>query len=244
MKLYTGTSKRKLSASEPSEDRPKKSKTDVHPTPGNSEAPIVVKRKEGDDPGSCEERSVSDPDEDTATPEITKCKPHDIDGPGPYVFFLWGEGLYPIFTYYSFDEAMGIVLKSAAMDAFNHVAQLPKDSSRTRSETLHTFVHDKPGVKKWEMSSVKGGGRSAHAEIMQDLWLEHLRSGDTPEYYRGWYLVTLQKEEPQEGQPGLEVNLWGKESLGTWWFVGFELSNEEEDEAIVEVANVVFMYDF
>lgn len=222
-------------------NRSKKARTKVEDPQQLGDPSVAPKDGEIDEQDSEEDpaKNPGDANPSVPTPDAPANKPYDIDGPGPYNFFLFEDELCRILNENCFDTNPKLVLVAAAMDSFKPVAHLPEDE---RDRALQSRAWDL--VKRWDLGPVDDAETTPHAQALRALWDNHVGEGsesDGLDNDGGWYKVTFQRDKPKEGEAGLEVELY---ESGTWWFVKFECSNVEEHAVMTAIADIFSLYDY
>ncbi|KIP02842.1 hypothetical protein PHLGIDRAFT_122121 [Phlebiopsis gigantea 11061_1 CR5-6] len=240
----TAASKRKLSLGEPQQVSKKVKKvsdaddgdedgddSEGEDSAGDEEDDGADDRDEGDDDENDDEDYGDDDEyeeEDLAASDDPDSKAYKIDGPGPYVFFLWADAIYGLLRMGPVDDVLYVVLKSAATDAFAPVASLSEDEDVVEAIEEHLEL-----VKTWRIIRVKDAHKSSQAKALKKTWTKltsesHARkeSGSGAGW---WYEILAQREKPKETHPGIEVRL---EGTGTWWFTGIQPTDEYGNKAM------------
>ena len=240
----TASSKRKLSLGEPQKVLKKAKKASDEEAGAhkgekgdNSSGDDKVSLGDEDKGGSDEDKDEEvedngDEEEDDEGSDDLNGKAYKIDGPGPYVFFLWADAIYGLLDLGPADDIPYVVLKSAATDAFAPVASLPEDD-------VHEAIEDHLElVKTWMISPVEGADKTPQAEVLKKTWKKltaesHARK-ESESDAGWWYEVLAQKEKPEVGHAGIEVEL---EDAGTWWFADIQPTDEHGHKAMSCIVN-------
>ncbi|GJE90383.1 hypothetical protein PsYK624_065140 [Phanerochaete sordida] len=196
----------------------------------------------GDDkPGDSTDAASNEDDEDDEEPV-----PPELAAPGPHAFYMCVEAIWSVV-----DEAVSsqdVVLKSTALEAYRKVADLPKE------EQFDAVGKHIQAVKSWTVSDVDEQARETpSAKAMLKKWNEIIMKAIQREK-RGtksdqwWYEVTLQRERPQEGAPGVEITLCSHDDdddgFWRWFFVDVKAADEEGEAAMELVGQFISERDY
>ena len=186
------------------------------------------------------ENDMDDRD-DVASDTPTAGLEHKIDGPGPYAFLCWADGIFSMLGDAD-EEHTYLTLKTSALEAWGHVSHLDKED---RFDALAEHI-DRVG--KWHLDVTDAARDTPAAKLLQQQWeviladeKEKEEEGDDEdekdesEQLSGWwYEVDAQREKPAEGLPALAVELDGE---GTWWVTAFRGGDKEIHEAMSDLVD-------
>lgn len=155
----------------------------------------------------------------------------DIDGPGPYTFFCWADGISTLLDV-QVDNPY-LTLKSSVLALFKRVAHL---SEEERDEVIWDDLHT---VKKWYVILDEAAQTGRGYTKLVNMWkrcsskAKTADEGDEKEGDKGddgwWYEVTLQRDAPKKDAPGLKFAL---EDMGDWWMTAVRATNDEGAQAM------------
>ena len=181
--------------------------------------------------------SSSGDDRDSASDTPTANPGHTVDGPGPYVFYCWADGIYTLVEA-SEMESVYFALKAACIETWANVAHLPKEE---RYGALGEHIHM---VTRWYAHVPDGATDTPQATMLKAEWETinaEERAGsnagddqDEDDEPGWWYEVDAQREKPDEGLPALQVELEGE---GAWWVTGFRGADLEGRRAMADLVD-------
>ncbi len=156
---------------------------------------------------------------------------HNIEGSGPFTFYIWEAGICWILEGMG-DEYPYFTLKSAALENFAPVAHLPKDE---RYEALCDIID----LEVWHVDEEDDDAKETpEAKLLLEKWNTRMRVGEekvaSDENDGWWYEVTLQREKPEPNVPTIEVSL---ERTGTWWMTDFCVADQAGNCAMSSIVD-------
>ena len=167
---------------------------------------------------------------------------HSIAGPGPYVFYCCAAAIANLVGDRGDEPSFRATLKCSALEAWSRVAHLPKanrvDALRERTDIVRSynvfFDDSNEGRETF-------GARCFRADwhLLKDIeyQLRKLRKKNVlKEERERWYEMTVQREKPEDGTPGLEVEL---EDQGTWWVIAIRATDKASRIAMYDVGQIL-----
>ena len=163
---------------------------------------------------------------------------HSIAGPGPHIFYCWSEAIFNLVEFCGDDPYFTV--KSSALEAWSKVSHLPK-ADRVDALWEHMDI-----VRSYDVSfdDSREAREKPGAQLLRKAWRnlldgEKARRGDRKEKEGEggwWYEMVVQREKPEDGTAGLEVEL---EDQGTWWVVAINATDKDSHIAMNGVGQIL-----